>query len=182
MATKSFEEYFDSKPVLSGPQPTSGDKILVLRSGTVFGSTVVDNKAYCSITDNSTPLAIAAQGAYVTITGWVEQVSTPTLTFAADQWTYSGPSQIVPATLTLNLSFLSADPTPGNKGWSIGIFANDTIVGNYTRVSTINDSDAVFLSCSVQRLLTIGDVIDFRVQNRTDTADIVIKDAQALIS
>ena len=177
---KAFETYFDTKPVLSGPQPTAGDDLLVLRGGTVYKSNTVDNKAFASLYDNVTSTTITAQGTWVQVTGLTQGATTPTFTFANDAFTYVGPSQIVPANFFFNASLFYT--VVDGAGLEIGVFNNGVLMTGGMRVDALDNVNKVCVACNVMANLTIGDVIDFRIRNRDNTGDVIVTDAHMGIS
>ena len=181
MANITFEDYFTTRGQLIGPQPTEGDEALFLRADTVYRGSFVYNKAFANLSNNSTETVINTIDVWEPIGGTMASVaSTPTFTFATNQYTYVGPDQIEPTAISVhgNLS----TPATGATKYEIGLFVNDVLVGSGIQASLIDTAGIVPISAKVIFTLTTGDVIDFRIRNRTNTENAIVVDAHLVIS
>jgi len=174
--TKGFDAYFSGKSLLTGPQSPSGDSLLTLRSGTVFQQNIVYNKAYAGFADSSTETLTNADNVWVPIANTLIQgPTTPTFTFATNQFTYIGPNQIIQTNFRAAISGQSV----GTGYYEVGVFVNDLLVGD--PMQTAFDAGVRNVSTQVQRVLVTGDVIDMRVRPRGNINSITIFNGQLVI-
>ena len=97
MANKKFEVYFDERLPLSGSPPPEGDRYLVLRSDVVYSTTFAATTGYAASTDDSDVTSFAAADTWTPIANTLDNVVvTPSLVFAANEFTYTGLSQTSP--------------------------------------------------------------------------------------
>ena len=179
MATKPFETYFDERTVLTGLQAPSGDDRLVLRSGTVFKENFVYNKALATVADAVDVTTITTVDVwYQPANTLVQGITTPTFTYATNQFTYIGPNQINQTSMKAAMSCLL--DAAGAAPYEIGIFVNNLLIGNGMSV-TVADTGISYVACEVQRILVTGDVIDFRVRSRSGAIDLIVQNAQLVI-
>jgi hypothetical protein len=181
MANIPFDEYFDNKTNAVGQQSPAGDDYLVLRSGTVFKINQVNIKAYAIASDDSDVTTIDTADVWVKPANTLLQgVTTPTLTFAANAFTFIGPNQIVQTSLKASMSCKFEGAPVGFAPYDIGIFVNDLLIGNSMTVD-ITDTAISYVATEVQRLLVTGDVIDFRVRSRAGIVNIIVQNAQLVV-
>jgi hypothetical protein len=181
MANIPFDEYFDNKTNAVGQQSPGGDDYLVLRSGTVFKINQVNIKAYAIASDDTDVTTITTADVWVKPANTLLQgVTTPTLTFAANAFTFIGPNQIVQTSLKASMSCKFEGAPVGFAPYDIGIFVNDLLIGNSMTVD-ITDTAISYVGTEVQRLLVTGDVIDFRVRSRAGTVNIIVQNAQLVV-
>ena len=179
MANKPFDEYFAGKTDLVGQQSPSGDDDLTLRGGSVFKGNTVFNKAIATVADDATETVIATVDVWVPVGGTLIQgVTTPTFTFAANQFTYIGPNQIVQTSFKAAVTLTKV--LAGAQTYEVGIFVNDLLILNGMK-TTVTDGEFVFVSAEIQRLLVTGDVIDMRVRSRSGSDDLTVANAQLVI-
>jgi hypothetical protein len=179
MANKPFDEYFAAKTALVGQQGPTGDDFLVLRGGTVFKGNQVYNKAIAYAADDSDVTTINTVDVWEQVANTLVQgVTTPTFTYATNQFTYIGPNQIVQASLKASMS-CKLDAA-GDAAYDIGIFVNDLLILNAMTVN-VADTGISYVATEVQRLLVTGDVIDFRVRSRVGDENIIIQNAQLIV-
>ena len=179
MANKPFDQYFSDKTTLVGQQGPTGDDLLVLRGGTVFKGNQVFIKALAYAADDTDVTTITTADVWVPPANTLVQgVTTPTLTFATNQFTYIGPNQIVQTNLKASMSCKLA--AAGDAAYDIGIFVNDLLIANAMTVN-VADTGISYVAAEVQRLLVTGDVIDFRVRSRAGTIDLIVQNAQLII-
>ena len=179
MANKPFDEYFAAKTALVGQQGPTGDDFLVLRGGTVFKGNQVYNKAIATVADDATETVIATVDVWVPIGNTLVQgVTTPTFTYAANEFTYIGPNQIVQNSFKAAVSLTKV--LAGAQTYEVGVFVNDLLILNSMKV-TVTDAEFIYLSCEIQRLLVTGDVIDMRVRSRSGTDDLTVSNAQLIV-
>ena len=183
MANKPFDQYFTDKTALVGQQGPTGDDFLVLRSGTVFKGNQVYNKAIATMADDATETATTPTDTWVQVAGTLVQgVTTPTFTFATNQFTYIGPNQIVQTSLkaAVSLTKVLADA----QTYEVAIFVNDLQIlnGMSTLVpDPVVGGETAYVAAEVQRLLVTGDVIDMRVRARTGSDALTVVNAQLVI-
>ena len=181
MANKPFDEYFDGKTDLVGQQGPAGDDFLVLRGGSVFKGNQVFNKAVAYATDDTDVTTINTVDVWEPVANTLTQgVTTPTFTYATNAFTYIGPNQIVQNTFKASMS-CKLVPTGVAANYDIGIFVNDLLILNGMTVNVV-DTGLSFVSTEVQRLLVTGDVIDFRVRSRSGIENLIVQNAQLVIS
>ena len=179
MANKPFDQYFSDKTALVGQQGPDGDDFLVLRAGTVFKGNQVYNKAIATMTGNATTTDTTPINTWVPLGGTLIQgVTTPTFTFAANQFTYIGPNQIVATSFKAAASLVGT--TTPVESYEIGIFVNDLLILNGMLASASSDG-VTFVSTEIQRLLVTGDVIDIRMRNTNAAVSPVIATSVQLI-
>jgi hypothetical protein len=179
MPNKAFETYFAERTALVGQPAPTGDELLVLRSGTVFRSAQVANKAIATIADNATETVIN------TVDVWeklgltlVQGVTTPTFTFAVEDFTYIGPNQIVQTSLKAAVSLDKVAGTDSN--YEVAIFVNDLQILNGMSTHVVA-GQTVFVSSEIQRLLVTGDIVNMRVRSRVGTDNLIVANAQLVI-
>lgn len=178
---RSFEDYFKNRGAAIGPQPTAGDEALILRADTVFRSSFVYNQALMYIDENATETTINTIDIWEQMAGsWVNNVSTPTFTFASGQYTYVGPDQIQPATIHACASISKS--IAGAAVYEIGVFVNGSLIGNGMKLLISDATGTLHVSCNAMKALVTGDIIDLRIRNRNDTDDVLVSDAQLVIS
>jgi hypothetical protein len=181
MANRPFDEYFDNKTNAVGQQNPAGDDYLVLRGGTVFKINQVNIKAYAGASDDTDVTTITTADVWVKPANTLLQgVTTPTLTFAANAFTYIGPNQIVQTSLKAAMSCRYEGAPVGDDPYDIGIFVNDLLISDGMTVD-VNGTAIIYVATEVQRLLVTGDVIDFRVRSRAGTQNIILQNAQLII-
>jgi hypothetical protein len=174
--TKGFDAYFGGRSLLTGVQSPSGDYHLTLRAGTVFQENFVYNKAYAGFSGVAVETPTNADGVWVPIANTLIQgPTTPTFTFAANQFTYIGPNQLVQTSLRASISGQSV----GTGYYEVGIFVNDLLVGN--PMQTAFDAGVRYLATEVQRVLVTGDVIDMRVRPVANVNSITLLNGQLVI-
>jgi hypothetical protein len=179
MANKPFDQYFTDKTDLVGQQGPTGDDFLVLRGGTVFKGNQVYIKAIAYAADDSDVTTIATADVWVKPANTLVQgVTTPTLTYATNAFTYIGPNQIVQTSLKASMSCLL--DAAGDAAYDIGIFVNDLLILNSMTVE-VADTGISYVATEVQRLLVTGDVIDFRVRSRAGIENIIVQNAQLIV-
>jgi hypothetical protein len=179
MANIPFDEYFDNKTEAVGQQGPTGDHYLVLRGGTVFKGNQVNIKAIATAADDSDVTTINTADVWEPIANTLVQgVTTPTLTFAANAFTYIGPNQVVQTSLKASMSCKLA--AAGDEAYDIGIFVNDLLILNSMTVN-VADTGISYVATEIQRLLVTGDVIDFRVRSRVGEENLIIQNAQLII-
>jgi hypothetical protein len=181
---RPFEDYFANRTQLIGNQSSNGDEVLVLRSGTVFRASSVFNKAFGAIKDNPNFMTISATGTWYQITGITDEMSTASFAFANDAYTYIGPTQIYPASITLNCTVIKEWSGNGGEEYEIGIFVNGALYQNKSSTTVPEDPTQQAKSnvvCIVGIILTQGDVIDARILNRSGTDNCRIEDLQLVI-
>jgi hypothetical protein len=181
---RPFEDYFANRSQLVGEQSSNGDEILVLRNATVFRTSSVFNKAFGSIQDNPNFMTISAQSTWYQITGITDVMSTPSFSFANDAYTYIGPTQIYPASITLNCTIIKEWSGNGGEEYEIGIFVNGVLYQNKSSTTVPEDPTQQSKSnvvCIVGIILTQGDVITAHVLNRSGTDNCRIEDLQLVI-
>jgi hypothetical protein len=180
MANKPFDQYFTDKTALVGQQAPTGDDFLVLRAGTVFKGNQAYIKAIATLTDNTTETVINTVDVWEKLGLTLTQgVTTPTLTFGVEDFTYIGPNQIVQTSLKAAVSLTKV--LAGAQPYEVGIFVNDLLILNGMGV-TVTDTETAYVSAEVQRLLVTGDVISIRVRSRSGSDDLTASNAQLLIS
>jgi hypothetical protein len=181
MANIPFDQYFTDKTAAVGQQGPTGDDYLVLRAGTVFKINQVNIKAIAYAADDSDVTTITTADVWVPPANTLVQgVTTPTLTYATNQFTYIGPNQIVQTSLKASMSCKVAPAIPGTANYDIGIFVNDLLILNSMTVE-VADTGISYVGAEVQRLLVTGDVIDFRVRSRSGTLDLIVQNAQLIV-
>lgn len=181
---RTFEDYFINRTPLVGGQSSTGDQALILRNGTVFRASSVFNKAFAALKNNSTPIGIVANATWYQITGMTDEMSTQSFSFANDAYTYIGPTQIYPASITLNVGISKIWSGLGGEEYEIAIFVNGVLYQN--KMSTALSEDAtqslkVNATCIVGLILTQGDVITAHILNRSGTDDVIVEDVQLVI-
>lgn len=176
MATKTFEDYFISKGAIPGGELIEGDEILILRAGTVFKGGVDAHNALAYMEENILVTDIVTVDVWVPINGtMVEGAHTSSFTFAANQYTYVGDTQLSP--LGIKASMSVSKTGPGVKNYAIGVFVNNVQVGTEMIASSEQDAPA-FCSTTVTHTLQTNDVIDLRVRCKTDATDCTVSHAQ----
>lgn len=181
---RPFEDYFGNRSELIGSQASNGDEVLVLRNGTVYRASSVFNKAFGAIKNNAAFMTIAATATWYPITGITDEMSTASFQFANDAYTYVGPTQIYPASITLNVTLVKEFTGSGGEEYEIGIFVNDALYQNKQSVTVHEDATQPSKSnvtCIVGIILSQGDVIDARVLNRSGTDNVKVEDMQLVI-
>jgi hypothetical protein len=178
--TRPFDTYFANRTELVGQQSSAGDEFLVLRGGTVFRGNQVFNKAFAYAADDSDVTSFNTVDVWEPIANTLVQgVTTPTFTYANNQFTYIGPNQVVQNTIYAAMS-CKTDGSPATN-FDIGIFVNDLLVGN--GMTSYVTTGLAFVSTQVQRILVTGDVIDLRVRNRGGaTPGLILQNIQLVIS
>lgn len=177
--TRTFEAYFAGRTALVGQQSPSGDEYLALRGGTVFRATQVYIKGFAYDAENLTPTPTSVVNTWTPLANTLVQgVTTPTLTFSANQFTYIGPNQIVQSSLKAAISAYVATGT--NLAYEVGVFVNDLLIGVPMQVA-VSDTGMAYVAADVQRILVTGDVIDMRVRNVTDGTSLIVANAQLVI-
>jgi hypothetical protein len=180
MANTPFDTYFADRPELIGNQPLNGDATLVLRDSTVFRKLNLDNRAYAMFSDDADETPCPVVNEWVLMANTLsEQGHTTTFTFAANQFTYVGGNTNVVNTFMASMSCKKL--LAGDSSYDIGIFVNGLLIGNSMKV-TVRENVVSYVSCTIQRLLVTGDVIDMRVRTRTLTNPLTISDGQLVIS
>lgn len=180
MATKPFETYYDERTLLTGLQSPSGDFALTMRSGTVFKQNFVYNQAFAYAVDDTDVTSFNTIDVWESIANTLVQgVTTPTFTFATNQFTYIGPNQINANTFYAAMS-CKTDGAPA-ANFDIGIFVNDLLIG--CGMTNYVTTGLAFVSTQVQRILVTGDVIDMRVRNRDGAAPgLILQNIQMVIT
>lgn len=180
MANKTFEQYFKDRGALVGAPASVGDEILVLRSDTVFRAKAVDNRAMLYMANNATETTISGVDVWTTIGGTLAaDYKSASYTFATNQLTYVGPDQAVPAMFTINATLTKT--LADAEDFEIGLFANAVQVLNGARVTVDQTPLKAAVTCTVLYTLSTGDVLDFRIRNRTGTEGVTITDAQLVV-
>jgi hypothetical protein len=173
MATKTFEDYFASKGDLPAEELVDGDDILVLRSSTVFRGVVKLNSAFASMTGNASATTINTLDVWEAIAGTLVDIdSTSTLTFAANQYTYTGPNQTHKVKIRASISLAG-----GDESYQVGIFVNSVQVGDAMTAKS-SATGIAFIQTTVAHALQTGDVIEMMVRNTEGTEDCTVSDAQ----
>ena len=179
--TRAFNLYFANRGQLPGEVLIESDEILVLRGSTVYRAAGIPDFAFASMLANSTETPIVTQNVFVSFEGTLIQGTTSTtFNFAANQFTYIGANQASPSAIKASMSILRASGG-GSSAYGIGIFVNGVEVGTGMSVSS-SSVDSGFVSTTVPHALQTGDIIDMRVQNVSDTEDLIVVDAQLVIS
>jgi hypothetical protein len=182
MANTPFDTYFADRPELIGNQPLTGDATLVLRDSTVFRKINLDNRAFAVFSDDSDETQCIVIDTWVKMANVLsEQGHTTTFTYANNAFTYVGDNTNIVNTFMASMTckkLLGA--IPGN--YDIGVFVNDLQVSSSMSVA-VYQGQFSYVSCTVQRLLVTGDVIDMRVRARTYADEpLTISDGQLVIS
>lgn len=179
MPNKAFETYFAERTALVGQPAPTGDELLVLRSGTVFRSAQVFNRAIATVADDATETPTTPIDTWVVIAGTLVQgVTTPTFTYAANQFTYIGPNQVVQTTMKAAIS--ATKVLAGAEAYEVGIFVNGLLILNGMQV-TVTTGETAYVSSEIQRLLVTGDIIEMKVRNRSGTDSLTVINAQLVI-
>lgn len=177
---RDFETYFGNRSAASGPQPATGDELLILRSGSVLRIPAVNNVGLMYLSANATATTISAVDTWTTIGGtFTEGDHAAVHTFASNQFTYAGPNQEYHATISARATLLQSGAA--TEDYEIGVFVNSTLVANSMRVTADQDK-YVFVACDVLHQLTTGDVIEMKVRSRVGSEDVIVTDAQLLIA
>ena len=178
MATKPFETYFSERTLLTGQQSPAGDEQLTLRAGTVFRQNVVYNKALAYGGDAVTVTALATADVWYPLDNvLVQGVTTPTFTYAANQFTYIGPNQIVQTSLKGAVS-IQADVLSTIE---VGIFVNNLLIANGMSTYLGEANKPLYVASETQRIMATGDVIDLRVRSDTATTSVTVPNIQLVI-
>lgn len=175
MATKSFQDYFISKPLLAGEYPVEGDQLLVIRGGDVFRADFILNRAYMSMSGNAVVTPITVTNQWEEIGGvFVVGLTTSTFSFAANALTYNGPTQSAISDLTARATLLKTGAPM--QSYEIGIFVNGGLSGLPVAIS-LGNSETHYVATAIQLALTNGDVIDLRVRATSGTDDVTVIDS-----
>jgi hypothetical protein len=176
MGNKPFETYFDERIVLTGAPPPEGDQYLVYRSGVVYKTSFGQTRGFSQFVDDATVTTITTLDTWTDIANTLtNEAITPTLTFAANEFTYAGIDQLAPTAIRAAASIIK--PAPGVAAYSLGIAINGTPVLAYSTVNAL-DTGIVFLATEWQVALSAGDTIKMMIKNRNNTDDIILQDAQ----
>lgn len=178
MANLTFEEYFETRAVLSGAMGVGGDEKLTLRGGTVFRESVVEIKAHASMADSAVETVLAAVDTWAMVENLIQGPTTAAFSYATSQFTYLSPNREYPSSLKAKASLTKV--LAGAQDYEIGLFVNDVLIGNGMRV-TVVDGETAFVSCEVLHTLITGDVVDLRVRARSGDDDITVRNAQLTI-
>jgi len=178
MANKPFETYFGERTVLTGAQPVGGDEVLVLRSGTVFRGSNVFIKASAILSDDVTPTDITVTDQWESVGGTlVQDVVTPSFTFAGNIFTYVSPNQIDPTVVSGSVQVtIAAD----DDQVEVGLFVNDVLIGNPMGI-TANATEFRAVSVQALHVLQTGDTVEMKVRNRDAIVDITVTNAQLVV-
>ena len=173
---RHFEDYFANKADVSSAMAAAGDTRLVLRAGTVLEENISYNFALATMEDNAVLAGTTVLNAWVVIAGLADDVSTASLAFATNTYTYSGPNQIYPCAIRFSCCLLGSVAT---DDYEVGIFHN-AVKLTKTRITA---SDTLHLAASIESgvILTAADTIDVRIRNITATNDVTVVDAQLVI-
>lgn len=179
--TRTFEDYFIARTAVAGAQPATGDAILVLRSGVVQQALEVHNQASMYVAANAVTTTIALVDQWTAIGGTLLEgtANADVWTYAANQLTYIGPSQVKAALILANVTLTKA--AAGVKDYEIGLFANDVLIQNGVRGS-LNQNESLCLSCAALFALSTGDALDVRVRSRLGTDTVTITDVQVTVA
>ena len=169
---RTWEDYLEGKSALVSAMSSAGIELAVRIADVVYNWTVVINRAFAEMQDNAVLAGTTVLNAWVTIAGMTDQVSTATLAFATDQYTYSGPNQTYPCRIGGVVSVLGSVDT---DDYEVGIFVN-SVLQTKMRV-TANSAEHRLVPVEGHVILATGDVIDLRIRNITATNDITVVDA-----
>jgi len=178
MATKPFETYFDERTLLTGQQAPAGDHFLTLRSGTVFKQSVVYNKAYAGFNNSPTQQVSVADVWMPLDAVMVQGATTPTFTFATNQFTYIGPNQIIPNTIKAAMSCVVE--VAGGGHFEIGVFVNGLLIGDPMVIAVAQGFE--YVATEVTRLLVTGDIIEIKIRELAGTDTVTVSSAQLVIA
>jgi hypothetical protein len=178
--TRAFNLYFANRGSLPGDVAITGDELLFLRSGTVYRGSGAAAGAYASMTDNAVETTINTIDVWVPFGGvLIEGATTPNFTFAANEFTYIGPSQASYAGLSGKMSVLRVGGG-GNSNYQVGVFVNAVQVSDPMTVSS-SSTFLGFVLTEVPHLLQTGDIIDIRIRNTTGAENALVTDAQLIV-
>lgn len=176
MANKPFETYFDERLILTGNPPPEGDMYLVLRSGVVYKTSFGQTRGFAAQSDNGVATNIVTVDTWTDIGNTLVEVAiTPTLVFAANEFTYGGINQTAPTSIRAAITASKVDP--GAEVFKLGISINGATPTS-TVAFTVTDTETVFAAVEFQRLLQAADTIKMQIYNDESDGDIIIKDAQ----
>lgn len=179
MANKPFETYFDERIVLTGAPPPEGDQYLVLRSGVVYKTSFGQTRGFAHFTDDADVTTISTIDTWTDVANTLVNPSiTPTLTFAANTFTYAGLDQLTPTPIRAAVSIIK--PAAGSTAYSVGIAINGTVVAAH-QTADVDDQDRVFIATEWHAALSAGDTITMKIKNRDNTDDIICQDGQLSI-
>jgi len=174
-----FETYFDNRIVASGSPPPEGDFYLIYRSGVVYKTSFGSTAGQAYFTDSSDVTTITGVDTWTPPANTLVQVAiTPTLTFAANAFTYVGADQISPTRVFASISGRMPDPV--SVAVSVGIAINGTPV-TPDQTTTFDDTTLSHVASSFYPVLSSGDVITMVIKNRNTTDDIILQDGQLSI-
>jgi hypothetical protein len=182
--SRAFEDYYANRPALVGLQPSSGDELLVLRGGTVYRGQYVLNRAFAYLDNNAVATAISVTDTWYQLApAFTQGFTTATFTYATNQFTYIGPDKAEADQLYASISFSNAGGAAAV--YEVGLFVNGVLKGIGVGAGlpdTAVATDQMFVAATVLHQFQTGDIVDLRVRNRTNVEDILVVDAQLLIS
>jgi hypothetical protein len=177
--TRAFNVYFVNRTELPGEIPIEGDEYLTLRGGTVYRVSAHNDFAYASFSGGVGTTITDTIDVWEPIVGTLIQDQTsPSFSYAANQFTYNGINLAVPKPIIASMSLLRV--TNGGDAYEVGVFANGVQVQTGMTVNAENNVVGFASTLNAYALQT-GDIIDMRVRNTTGTSSCIITDAQLII-
>lgn len=176
MGNRPFNQYYDERIEASGSPPPEGDFYLIERTGVVNKTTFGLTGALASFEDDSTVTTIATVDTWTDIANTlIEEVTTPTVVFAANQFTYVAANSIAPIAIRAAISCMKTEASA--MDYKLVITINGTPVISSMSVS-VDDTGRSFLSATWYRALQQNDIISLQVKNIGGNHDLMITDCQ----
>jgi hypothetical protein len=177
---RAFNVYFANRGALPGEVPVDGDEQLILRGGTVYRAGAAAAYANAAMNANAVATTITTVNVWEVIGGvLVQGLTSPTFTFAANEFTYIGINHIAPASIRASMSIIAAAVVAG-LAYEVGVFVNGIQVGPSMSVNATS-TEVGFVLIEAAHALQTNDVIDMRVRNIKDDTDATLIDAQLII-
>ena len=179
MANKTFETYFGERIEFVGSPPVQGLFYLVDNDSTIQKTTFGLTGGFAQGSDDATVTTIATVDTWTDISNTLTQeVITPNLVFAANEFTYVGENSIAPVQCRASMSFLKTGGIA--MVYKICIAVNGTPVISSTSVSA-DGVDRSYVSVVWYEALQQNDTVKMMVKNVSGSDDLQIVDAQLSI-
>jgi hypothetical protein len=179
MANKPFNVYYGERLLATGAPPPAGYKYLVDNDGvieyTVFGQV----SGFAGFQDDVIVTPIAAADTWTPIANTLLlRVTTPSLVFAANEFTYVGDDTISPTRIFASMSCKKDQATPMTYKITVSINGAPQV----DHMTTFVDETGVqYVSTTWFQTLQQGDTIGFLIANISGDHDLILTDGQLSI-
>jgi hypothetical protein len=173
MATVKFSDWVSGElPPLPSNQTIAGDGLVVIRGGLPYEWDPVTRKAYAQMSGNAAVTTINTIGVWESIAGTlVASGSDQGFTLASNIWTVTAEDSLDPRQMEVGMGVMKVGS--GDDTYEVGIFQNGTLEGVAIPVNAhMTKLGNLFVKAPL--ILDTGDVIEVKIRNLEDTANVVI--------